>query len=62
MSDTGIVLNRMMEITGNSVDVIFSVDFMKTYYQAAKYIEFQKFYKNIFEIFNEQVVIKKKRS
>ncbi len=61
MPDTSIVLKRMMQTDENSVDLRVTVDFVKPYYAAADYPEFQEFYKKLFDVLNEQLVIKKKK-
>lgn len=62
MPDTSIVLKRIMQADSNSIDMKVTVDFLKPFYAATAYPEFQEFYKRLFETLNEQVVIKKKKT
>ena len=62
MPDTSIVLSRMMQTDGTSIDLKVTVDFLKPFYAADMYPYFQEFYKKLFATLNEQVVIKKKKA
>ncbi len=62
MPDTSIVLSRMMQTDGKSIDLRLTVDFLRPFYAADMYPYFQEFYKKLFATLNEQVVIKKKKA
>lgn len=62
MSDTSLIVKRTMQVNGNLLNVTLSVDFLHNFYPAVKYAEFQKFYKNMFALLDEQVVVKKKKT
>ncbi|MEP7253542.1 MAG: DUF3857 domain-containing protein [Ginsengibacter sp.] len=62
MPDTSIVLSRMMQTDGTSIDLKVTVDFLKPFYAADMYPYFQEFYKKLFATLNEQIVIKKKKA
>ncbi|HUZ57586.1 MAG TPA: DUF3857 domain-containing protein [Hanamia sp.] len=60
MPDTSIILTRLLQANSNSVEYRITLDFGKSYYQAKDYPLLQEFYKKLFSILNEQIVIKKK--
>jgi hypothetical protein len=60
MPDTSIIISRMSQATGNRLSVRIQLDFKKPFYPASQYAEFQEFYKRLFEILNEQFVIRRK--
>jgi hypothetical protein len=62
MPDTSIVLQRLMQVTDNSIDLRVTVDFVRPFYSVVAYPAFQEFYKKLFAVLNEQVVIKKKNA
>lgn len=62
MPDSSIVLKRMMQADSNSIDLRVTVNFIKPFYAASVYPQFQEFYKQLFVALNEQVVIKKKKN
>lgn len=60
MPDTSIIISRMSQVTGNRLSVRIQLDFKRPFYPASQYAEFQEFYKRLFELLNEQFVIRKK--
>ena len=61
LPDTSISFTRMSAFNGNSMlSVRITLDFKKPYYTVAEYPDFKEFYKKLFDILNEQYVIRKK--
>jgi hypothetical protein len=60
MPDTSIIFSRRMIAEGNLLNVRINIEFKKPYYAADLYPDFAAFYKKMFALLNEQVVIKKK--
>ncbi len=61
MPDTSISLTRFMEKEGNSLGMRIVLEFKKPYYLIDDYPLFKEFYKKLFAILNEQVVIRKSK-
>lgn len=61
MPDTSIVISRMAQVSGNMLQTKIQLDFKKPYYPADQYGELQDFYHRLFEILNEQFVVRKKK-
>lgn len=62
MPDTSITMQRMLQLDSNSVDFKITLQFDRPFYAAGNYAEFHEFYKKMFAMLNEQVVIKKKKA
>ena len=62
MPDTSIILKRLLQADGSSIQFRINLDFSKTFYSAADYPLLQEFYKKLFNTLNEQIVIKKKKT
>lgn len=60
MPDSSIVLSRLLQADSNSIDFRITLNFLKPSYDAKDYPLFQEFYKKLFSVLNEQIVIKKK--
>jgi Domain of Unknown Function with PDB structure (DUF3857) len=60
MPDTSITISRVSQVNGNRLSVRIQLDFKQPLYPASQYAEFQEFYKRLFELLNEQFVIRKK--
>jgi Domain of Unknown Function with PDB structure (DUF3857) len=60
MPDTSIIVKRIMQVDGNTLNVRINLDFQRSIYYPAEYEEFKEFYKKLFGILNEQIVLKKK--
>ncbi len=60
MPDTSIIVKRIMQVDGNTLSVRINLDFQRSIYYPAEYEEFKEFYKKLFGILNEQIVLKKK--
>ncbi len=59
MPDTSIVLTRMCGVTNNRLSVRINLEFKKPLYSVSEYPYFKEFYKKLFDILNEQFVIRK---
>ena len=62
MPDTSIVLNRAMQADSSSVDFTITIDFLKPVYAVTDYPSLKEFYKKLYDVLNEHVVIKKKKA
>lgn len=62
MPDTSIILSRVAQVSENILMTKIQVDFKKPFYAAAEYSDFQEFYKRLFELINEQFVVRKKKA
>ena len=61
MPDTSIVITRLAQVVDNNMlSFRISLEFKKPFYSAEEYEGFKEFYKKLFELLNEQFVIKKK--
>ena len=60
MPDTSIVVSRMSQAADGRLSVRITLDFKKPYYSIQDYPEFKEFYKKLFDLLNEQYVIRKK--
>jgi hypothetical protein len=61
MPDTSIVASRISQASGDMMQTRIQVDFKKPVFSAAQYPELQEFYKSLFDMLNEQFVIRKKK-
>ncbi len=61
MPDTSIALVRRGDVIENRLMTKVQLDFARPVYPAAQYGEFQEFYKQLFDLINEQYVIRKKK-
>jgi hypothetical protein len=62
MPDKSITMNRIMQANGNKVNYSVVIEFTEPFYSIADYPEFREFYKKMYEMLNEQIVIKKAKS
>jgi len=60
MPDTSIIASRISEVNGGLLQLRMQVDFKKPVYPADQYGDLQEFYKSLFDMINEQFVIRKK--
>ena len=61
MPDTSIVVSRAAQIIDNNMlSFRMNLEFKKPFYSADEYPGFREFYKKLFDLLNEQFVIKKK--
>jgi hypothetical protein len=60
MPDTSIAISRISQVSGSMLQLRLTIDFKKPYYPAAQYGELHEFYLRLFDILNEQYVIRKK--
>ncbi len=58
--DTATVITRTLVPSNNRLSVRITLEFKKPYYSTEEYPEFKEFYKQLFDMLNEQVVIRKK--
>lgn len=61
MPDSSITLRRLIQGSPDAVDFRITLDFSKTWYPMGDYAIIQEFYKKLFNILNEQIVIRKKK-
>ncbi len=61
MPDTSIIMSRISQINGNILQTRIDIEFRKPFYLAAQYGELQEFYRRLFEVLNEQFVMRKKK-
>lgn len=61
MPDTSISMTRIAQYSGNILQTKIEVSFRKPFYPAEQYGAFQQFYLRLFELINEQFVIRKKK-
>jgi hypothetical protein len=62
MPDTSIVMSRVAQVSNGTLLTKIQVDFKKPFYAATEYADFQEFYKRLFELINEQFVVRKKKA
>lgn len=62
MPDTSIVMSRLAQLSNGTLMTRIQVDFKRPFYPATQYMEFQEFYKRLFELINEQFVVRKKKA
>jgi hypothetical protein len=62
MPDKSIVMTRFMEANGSKLSYSITIDFNLPVYGVEEYPEFREFYKQLFAMMNEQIVIKKVKS
>ena len=60
MPDTSIVFSRMIAAEGNQVNTRITIEFKRPFYLVEQYPEFHEFYKQLFTLLNDQIVIRKK--
>jgi hypothetical protein len=60
MQDTSISLVRMMQADGNMVNFRITLDFKRPVYLRDEYGDFREFYKRLYAMLNEPIVIRKK--
>jgi len=60
MPDTSIIITRMSQADAERLSMRITLEFRKPFYTAQEYIDFKEFYKKLFDLLNEQFVIKKK--
>ena len=61
MPDTSVEYKRIMQADGNTLNVRITLNFNNPYVKTEDYPTFWQFYKKLFDILNEQIVIKKTR-
>jgi len=60
MPDTSIVITRMSQASEGRLSMRITLDFKKPFYSTQEYGGFKEFYKKLFDLLNEQFVIRKK--
>ena len=60
MPDTSISIQRISQVHENMLQTRILIDFKKPVFGAAEYPDLQEFYNRLFEILNEQFVVRKK--
>lgn len=61
MPDTSIVVSRLSQVSNNMLQTRITLDIKKPVFPATAYSELQEFYKQLFDLLNEQFVIRKKK-
>jgi hypothetical protein len=61
MPDTSITITRMAQFSGNQLLTRIQLDFKNPFYTANQYNDLHEFYKEMFDLLNEQFVIRKKK-
>lgn len=62
MPDTSIIMSRVAQEANGMLMTKIQVEFKRAVYSAQEYEELQEFYKQLFELINEQFVIRKKKA
>jgi hypothetical protein len=62
LPDTSIVISRLSQITENVLTAQIKLEFKKPFYSVNDYALLQEFYHKLFDILNEQIVIRKKKA
>ncbi|MDX1956772.1 MAG: hypothetical protein SFU20_14680, partial [Chitinophagaceae bacterium] len=60
MPDTSISITRISQVSNDRLSMRITIDFKKPFFSVQEYDAFHEFYKQLFDILNEQYVIKKK--
>ncbi len=60
MPDTSIIITRIAQANENRLTLRVNLEFKKPFYSTGEYDGFREFYKKLFELLNEQFVIRKK--
>jgi len=60
MPDTSIIIRRISQVSSERLMLRIDLEFKKPFYAANEYEGFKEFYKKLFDLLNEQYVIKKK--
>jgi hypothetical protein len=60
MPDTSIVFTRYIAKEGSEMSARITIEFKRPFYMVDQYPEFHEFYKQLFTLLNDQIVIKKK--
>ena len=59
LPDTSISFSRASAVSGSQLSVKINLEFKKPFYTREEYPDFKEFYKKLFDILNEQYVIRK---
>ena len=62
MPDTSIVISRVSQVTSGMLQTRITLDFKKPFYPASQYSQLQEFYQRLYELLNEQFVVRKKKA
>jgi hypothetical protein len=62
LPDSSISITRIADVSENNLTVSITLRFNKPIYAVNKYNEFKEFYKKVFEILNEQYIVRKSKS
>jgi hypothetical protein len=60
MPDTSIIFRRLIQPEANKIGYRITLDIKRPIYDAEEYSDFKEFYKKLFDLLNEQFVIRKK--
>jgi hypothetical protein len=59
MADSSIVFTRVLQAEDGHLSMRITLDFKKPFYTTDEYADFREFYKKLFDLLNEQIVLKK---
>lgn len=62
LPDTSILFKRTINASENHFNIRISIEVKNTYYPVDDYLDIKEFYKRLFDLLNEQIVIKKTAS
>jgi hypothetical protein len=60
MPDTSVVISRLSQVYENMLQTRIQIEFKKPVFTAAEYPDLQEFYHRLFDLLNEQFVVRKK--
>jgi len=60
MPDTSIVVSRLSQVNDNLLQTRIQLEFKRPIYEVTEYPDLQDFYQRLFEVLNEQFVVRKK--
>jgi hypothetical protein len=61
MPDTSIMMSRVTQFVDNTISTRIQLEFKKSVFPAAEYPDLQEFYRQLYDLLNEQYVIRKKK-
>ena len=60
LEDNSLSVTRIMQVQGNILSTRITVDFKRPFYSPQEYADLKEFYKKMYSLLDEQIVIKKK--
>lgn len=62
LEDKSLVVTRMMSAAGNVLNTRITLEFKRPFYTPEEYVDLKEFYKKMYALLDEQIVIKKAKS